>query len=335
MKGKRIVSIYFLFFLLMSSSFALPQGKLKVLYGSYLKGLAYFDNGRYRESLKEFERAKGIDPTSSYIRVKEAFVLMRLGELDKAEKEFKKAKSLNPDKLESSLGLIFIYSYRGEKDKLESEYEYFLQRAHKLRPEDVRISEYLGQFYFYKKRLDDAIKIYGAIVKEHPDYIEGKYFLGYFYEEKGLRKKAIQIWKDVLKQNPSHAETLNALSYLYADEGRNLNEAEHMIKRALKQDSNNGAYLDTLGWICFKKKDYKDSEMYLKKAIRSIKDPVIYEHLGDLYIKLNNVKEALDNYNKGLKLDPKNESIRKKLDKYGRKDKNSKEKGEPDKKANN
>jgi len=332
---KRIVFVFLFFSMLSGTSFAFTDDKLSSLYGSYLKGLAYFGNGKYAQSLKEFEKARSIDSASAHIRIKLAFVLMRLGKLDKAEKEFKEVKSLDPDKLEASLGLIFIYSYLGEKDKLESEYGYFLQRAHKLRPEDTRISEYLAQFYFYRKRLDDAIRIYKTIVKDHPDYIEAKYLLGYFYEEKGMRKEAIKIWKEVLDKNPSHVETLNALGYLYAEEGSNLDEAENMVKKALKQDPENSAYLDSLGWVYFKKNDYKNAKRYLEKAIAGAKDPVIYEHLGDVCIKLNNVEEAVKYYNEGLKLDPKNKDLKEKVDKYGKQDKTSGEKSKSNKKVDN
>jgi len=332
---KGIIFALLLSLILVSTSFAITQDKLQSLYGSYLKGLAYFNNGEYEQSLKEFENAQSIDSSSSHIRIKIAFVFMRLGKLDKAQKEFEEVKSLDPDKLEASLGLIFIYSYLGEKDKLESEYGYFLQRAHKLRPEDTRISEYLAQFYFYRKRLDDVIRIYKTIVKDHPDYIEAKYLLGYFYEEKGMRKEAIHIWEEVLNKNPSHVETLNALGYLYAEEGTNLDEAEGMVKKALKQDPTNGAYLDSLGWVYFKKNDYKNAEMYLKKAIGNTEDPLIYEHLGDVYIKLNKSKEAVKYYNKGLKLAPDSKSLKEKADKYEEQDKASGEESKPDKKVNN
>ena len=331
-------SIFFallLSFMTAGTSFALDQNELSFLYGSYLKGLTYFNNGKYEESLKEFGKALDINPASTHIRIKLAFVLTRLGKLDRAQKEFERVKSMGPDKLEASLGLIFIYSYLGKKDKLESEYGYFLQRAHQLRPEDTRISEYLAQFYFYRKRLDDAIRIYKAIVKDHPDYIEAKYLLGYFYEEKGMRKEAIRIWKEVLDKNPSHVETLNALGYLYAEEGVNLSEAENMVRKALKQDPENGAYLDSLGWVYFKKNDYKNAKRYLQKAIEGAKDPVIYEHLGDVYVKLNDVKEAVKYYNEGLKLDPKNKALKEKADKYGRQDKASGEESKSDKKVNN
>ena len=42
-------------------------------------------------------------------------------------------------------------------------------------------------------------------------------------------------------------------------------------------------------------------------------DAVIFEHLGDIYLKLGEVDKALANYNKSLELDPANKEVTKKL----------------------
>jgi len=333
-KNKAFLS-FILIILFLPAAFSLSKDKLSTLYGNYLKGLSYFNEGKYKEALNAFKKAKSIDPTSSYIRIKIAFVLVRLGKLDEAEKELKEVKKLDPDNLEASLGLIFLYSYLGKNKKLEEEYGEFLEKAHELRPQDTKISEYLAQFYFYKKEIDKAITLYEAIVKLHPNYFDTRYLLGYLYDEKGERKKAIQTWKKILEDNPNHIDTLNALGYVYAEEGIELDKAEEMIKKALEKDPDNGAYLDSLGWVYFKRKEYTKAEEYLKRAISNHKDPVIYEHLGDLYIKLNDTKNAVEYYKKGLELNPDSKSLKEKISKYEEKSKEPKEEGKPDKKVDN
>ena len=280
---KYIIFILTFFLLIPLQTFAVSGIRAGAIYSSYFKGLAYFNEGKYKDSLKEFKTVESLDSKSSYLRVKTAFVLIKLNRMVKAEEELKKAQELDPQNLEASLGLIFLYSYAKQNKKLEAEYGEFLEEAHKLRPGDLRISEYLAQFYFYKDRIDDAIRIYEAIVKLHPKRINASYLLGYFYEEKGEHNKSIQIWKKVLKDNPSHAQTLNALGYIYAEEGIHLKQAEKMIKKALKSDPNNGAYLDSLGWAYFKGKKYKKAQEYLKKAITNAKDPSrSEEHTSEL-----------------------------------------------------
>ena len=45
----------------------------------------------------------------------------------------------------------------------------------------------------------------------------------------------------------------NDLGYLYAEQGKNLEKAETMIRKAVADEPENSAYLDSLGWVLFKR----------------------------------------------------------------------------------
>ena len=94
-----------------------------------------------------------------------------------------------------------------------------------------------------------------------------------------------------------------------------LDEAEKNIKKALSIEPNNGAFIDSLGWVYYKKGMLEKAKTELEKAIKILKDdPVIYEHLGDVYFKIGDHKRAREMWKKSLQLDPKNQSLKKKLD---------------------
>ena len=57
----------------------------------------------------------------------------------------------------------------------------------------------------------------------------------------------------VIALDPKHANALNYLGYTYADLGRNLDEAERLVKEALKYKPNDGYITDSLGWVYYKK----------------------------------------------------------------------------------
>ena len=297
------------------------------LVGSYLKGIMSLNKGDIKGAAEEFEKAKKIDPESSYLRLKLGFIFLKLGEDEKAEAELKKAKELDPNNLEASTALILLYASKKREKELEAEYRYFLERAHSLRPENIRISEYLGQYYFYKSMPHEAIKVYTAIVAQKPDYAEGYFWLGYFYEETGQRDKAIKMWKKTLELNPNHSDALNSLGYIYAEKGIKLDEAEKMVNKALEFDPQNGAYLDSLGWVYYKKGDYKKAENCLLKAVQYLKEAVVYEHLGDVYVKLKDLGKALFYYKKAQEVAPDNNVLEEKIKKYEGQSKKSKEEG--------
>jgi len=324
----RVICVFILsafFMILTNSGFAAETEKnVKTIYGNYLRGLFSAQDGNYRLALGELEKARALDPRSTYLRLKIASIFIRLGEFDRAETELKEAKAIDPEGLDVSLALIFLYSYTQKDKELEEEYGEFLRKAHKAKPDDIKISEYLAQFYFYKKQPEEAIKLYEAILVLKPEDVENMFWLGFIYEETGKRKQAITIWKKGLVINPQHDAILNSLGYIYAEEGVNLDEAEKMIKKALEKQPDSGAYMDSLGWVYFKKKDYKKAEEFLKKAISLQTDPVIYEHLGDLYLALRNTKEAARYYKDGLERFPDSKALKEKLGKYGKENSASK-----------
>ncbi len=313
----RLFLIFTIICLLTPLSFAQSQRFNQELYGSYLKGLIYAENSRYKEALEELKKAKGMDPDSVHIRLKMATVFIRLDQIVKAENILKEAKKVEPDNLDISLALIFVYSYAQEDKKLEQEYEHFLKRAHEIKPKDLSISEYLAQFYFYKKRPQDAIEIYEKILISNPEHIDALFWLGYLYDEVGRRDEAIDAWKKGLKLDPNYAPILNSLGYVYAVNEIKLDKAEKMLKKAIEIEPDNGAYLDSLGWVYFKKKEYKKAEKYLFEAVEIVKDPDIYEHLGDLYIKMDQKDKAMNYYKEGIKHFPDNKNLKEKIRRYG------------------
>lgn len=98
-----------------------------------------------------------------------------------------------------------------------------------------------------------------------------------------------------------------------ADKGINLDESLNLIEKALKFEPENGYYIDSLGWVYFRLGRFDDALRELKRAVALSKDPVIYEHLGDIYYELGMKEEARDQWEKSLQLDPKNETLKKKV----------------------
>jgi len=316
--------IFIILCLISPLSFPRSQRSLANPYSNYLKGLFYAERGEYLKSLEELEYAKASDPQSIHIRLKIASVLIRLERLDEAEAVLKEAKEIDPENMDLSLALIFVYSYGERNEDLETEYEDFLKKAHNEKPKDIGISEYLGQFYFYKKRPQEAIDVYEKILESNPDYVEALFWLGYLYEECGQRDKALNAWERGIGLDSSFAPILNCLGYTYAEEGINLDLAEEMVEKALETEPENGAYLDSLGWIYYKKGDVEKAKEYVLKAINLIKDPDVYKHLGDIYISLGDQEEAVRYYQEGLLRFPGDKDLELKLKNYEKEDKSPK-----------
>jgi tetratricopeptide (TPR) repeat protein len=136
-------------------------------------------------------------------------------------------------------------------------------------------------------------------------------------EQAGLYEKAADLLKRSIELDPANsAETYNYLGYMWADHNMHLDEAADMIKRAVQAEPNNGAYLDSLGWVEFRQGKYDQALNDLTRATQNLTkdDPVVFEHIGDVNLKLNRVAQAIEAWQKAAGLDPANKTLAEKIE---------------------
>ena len=122
--------------------------------------------------------------------------------------------------------------------------------------------------------------------------------------------------KSIALDPANAAEAYNYLGYMWADHNMQLEEAEQMIRRALEMEPNNASYLDSLGWVEFRKGKFDQALADLLRAAKNMdrEDPVVLEHIGDTYLKLDRTQNALQSWQKALTLDPKNKKLGEKIE---------------------
>ncbi len=158
----------------------------------------------------------------------------------------------------------------------------------------------------------DAITLMKAAVAGRPDDIDLLFELGSVYERSGDRKAAEEAFLKVLEKTPDHGPTLNYLGYMWAEGGQNLDRAQEMLTRAVGQDPNNGAYVDSLGWVYFQLGKLDLAEKYLTDATKLLpRDATVHEHLGDVLAKRGEMPRALELYRAAIDLDPESKDVSK------------------------
>jgi tetratricopeptide (TPR) repeat protein len=136
-------------------------------------------------------------------------------------------------------------------------------------------------------------------------------------EAAGLYEKAADLFKKSIALDPENAaDAYNYLAYMWADHGLHLEEAQDMVEHALQLDPDNGAYIDTLGWVEFRQGRFDQALRDLLRASAKMArdDPVVFEHIGDTYAKLNRMAKAVEAWKKALALDSKNKPLAEKID---------------------
>ena len=198
-----------------------------------------------------------------------------------------------------------------------------LSEARQHFPQTPEIVYYLGIAQREAKHFQEAVATFEEAL--HEAEAEGAeignarfYFdYGAAAEQAGLHDKAADLFRKSIAVDPANAaDAYNYLAYMWAERDTHLDEAEQMIKLALQADPNNGAYIDTLGWLEFRQGKFDQALSDLLRAAQKLtrEDPVVLEHVGDACAKLNKAAQALDAWQRALNLDPQNKKLADKID---------------------
>ena len=163
-----------------------------------------------------------------------------------------------------------------------------------------------------------AIKTFEQGLDRHPENVDLRFNLGTAYDKLGRFPDVVREMQTVLKLNSDHADALNYLGYSYADRGMNIDEAVTLTQRAVALKPNNGYYIDSLGWALFKMGRIQEALAEIKRAAELVKnDPVIFEHMGEIYLLQNDRDKAKQAWLRSIELNPGNGKLKDRFQKEG------------------
>jgi tetratricopeptide (TPR) repeat protein len=172
------------------------------------------------------------------------------------------------------------------------------------KPGDREVYLNIAQVYErgrHYKEAEEAAKAAEVLPGQPRDNEMVWFLLGAIYERQKFFDRAEEQFKKVLAVNPRNAPVLNYYGYMLGDLGIRLDEAESLVKRALKEEPFSGAYLDSLGWVYLKENKLGEAETTLRKALEhESHDATIHSHLGDLYAKTGRPELAAAEWEKSL-----------------------------------
>ena len=118
-----------------------------------------------------------------------------------------------------------------------------------------------------------------------------------------LLKRATGFFQQngLLERSP---EIANAVGYISAELNLELERAEQLIDRALAAEPENGAYLDSKGWVLHRRGDHQRAAEYLRRALEKPEIEnnrgVTLDHLGDVLRALHDPEGARRCYEEAL-----------------------------------
>ncbi|ORJ63378.1 XrtA/PEP-CTERM system TPR-repeat protein PrsT [Geothermobacter hydrogeniphilus] len=138
-----------------------------------------------------------------------------------------------------------------------------------------------------------AFREYEALWKQQPDFIPAGFAVAAYNDQHGRKKSALELYRKILERSPNYTPVLNNLAYLLVNNYDNDREAFDLVLRAYRNEPQNPAVLDTLGYVLLKKGQVKESIAVLEKAYRTdAENKTIGLHLADAYRTAGNYVQA-------------------------------------------
>jgi len=224
----------------------------------------------------------GIEPNSAYgwnARIRQAANLNRLDKIDEAARVLRKLASDYPQRTDALVTLGDIFRARKRFDEASEVYTVALSRIPEPRTRDWTL--------FYSR--------------------------GIAYERTKRWEKAEADFLKALELRPDQPVVLNYLGYSWIEKGLHIKRAKAMIEKAVKLRPTDGYIVDSLGWVLYILKDYKEAVKKLQRAVAlRPEDPIINSHLGDALWRFGRRLEAVFQWRHSIVLDP-NEELLKEL----------------------
>lgn len=240
------------------------QAKTLVKQGAY-ESLAHHFMAEIHESRNEMDEAlheygevgKGEYFSSAQRRISE--LLVDQYSLDVAKDwlatKRKASESEDFDLLYWRLEAELLLKYKDDKGAFVA-----FKHAHKIDPDNTRLNY---QF---------------AIVAQGIDEIE----------------LAERLLLEIIRLDSDNASALNAIGFMLLEKTDRLAEASAYIEKAHELLPGDAAITDSMGWLQFRKGNFKEAQVLLSSAYQKTEDPEIASHLIEVLVSQGETKQAME-----------------------------------------
>lgn len=167
----------------------------------------------------------------------------------------------------------------------------------------------LGDLHRYESNFEESVAAYDTALAKMDELNRIDWTVQYF---RGVSNFELDRWEDAradfekaVELSNGNAHVLNYLGYSLADRGEELDYAEDLIRKAVEQIPDSGAFVDSLGWVFYRKGRFDEAVEQLELAAKLLPyDPIVTDHLGDAYWKVGRTREAYFLWNRALSFDP-------------------------------
>lgn len=277
------------------------------LHAQVRKAQIYGEQGDFGAAIEELNAVLRDRPNELRVRDFLGLLYEEMKDYEKAIEAYQANVEIDPTFFDSILHLGFV-SYRLKRNEEALSY---LDQAVKLSPKRPEPYLLLGLTHFQMKDYQEAKSRLEDGIHQDPSNAELHFNLGTAYDKLNRFDDVVKEMEQALALDPKHADALNYLGYSYADRDINIEEAVSLTQQAVTLKPHNGYYVDSLAWALYKVGRIDEALETMQRAVALVSDdPVIYEHLGEIFLLREEHKKARDAWSQSLQLDSTNESLK-------------------------
>ena len=180
-------------------------------------------------------------------------------------------------------------------------------------PNDLRSVLLLGNGYYLQGKIAKSIEMFERAIALNPDYPYAYYYIGIAHYRSAHINRAIEALTKAASLAPSLVMAHYWLGIAYFHSGKYA-EAREAFETLIEKNHESHIAHYHAAVICMFQRDFEAAREHLEALVAlESRDPQVYLRLGNCYVHLHKLMEAMKAYRAGLELHPDNKPLKEAL----------------------
>lgn len=264
------------------------------------RAFEYKAAGNFKQAIENLYKALELDPESSEVLAEIAGLYLELSNTDKAIRYYEQALLFDPDNVSVKFKLARVYKQVNLVTKA-------LPLLRSICEKDLNptyIAEILNVLYL-ESDFEGVIEFYQKPIVANSTNAKIHFYAGASYLALGNPVKARELYQKSLQYDKSDYNIVFSCANLLFDEGKYKEAAQTLLSSPVAKTNHKTFYL--LGEICIAEDNINEAINNFSKACKlNPRNPLYYYSLATAYSVNGFMKEAEENYHNAVKLSPNN-----------------------------
>ncbi|MDQ5986528.1 MAG: Beta-barrel assembly-enhancing protease [Syntrophus sp. SKADARSKE-3] len=246
-------------------------------------GDTYVSLKKYKEAEEQYAKAATLNPKLTELKARTTWLKAVQGNPSAALNNSLQNWKETPDDFNAFGAYINALVVNNRTDEAIN----VTRNQAKKYPRDWRPWFVLGDLYLTNGNRPDALKSYQQALALNPDNVDLVLNLCSRYSRAGFHAEMEKMLISARQKQPANLLLTNQLAWLYVETLGMPDKAKPLVDILYRQ-AKDASTLDTVGWYCYKVKDYKNAAYYLGEASKL--DPenrILKQHLAAAMQQVN------------------------------------------------